>query len=68
LINLDINVKYITYRHAKLVKVEVDDVNNYIDDAYKNPSLEVDVLFEERAIIAQIGKTFYRLLLIIFFP
>ena len=49
------------------MKVEVDDVNNDIDDAYKNPSLEVDVLFEERAIIAQIGKTFYRLLLIIFF-
>ena len=39
------------------MKVEVDDVNNDIDDAYKNPSLDVDVLFEERAIIAQIGKT-----------
>ena len=63
MINLDINVKY----NVKLVKVEVDDVNNDIDDAYKNPSLDVDVLFEERAIIAQIRKTFYRLLLIIFF-
>ena len=36
------------------MKVEVDDVNEYIDDVYENPSLDFDDWFEERAILAQI--------------